>query len=97
MKPDSFLSLNIESQSSRQLAIKVIAELTMDFFPVDTLSIKTADILSRYYSSVTRIQEQIKAENEPETNSDPSQLEEEPSGPSYKRHKIFDPVRRKNI
>ena len=68
----------------------------MDFFPVDSLSIKTTDILSRYYSSVSKLQDQIVAEN-PETDSDPSHLGDEPVGPTYRRHKIFDPIRHRNI
>ena len=55
---------------------------------MDSLNIKTADILSRYYSSVTRLQEQIKAEYEPETNSDPSKAGDEPTGPTYIREAI---------
>ena len=74
-----------------------MGSLAMDFFPVDSLSIKTADILSRYYSSVSRLQEHIEAEHEPETNSDLSQLGDKPSGTTFRRHKIFDPVRKKNI
>ena len=67
----------------------------MDFFPVDSLSIKTADILSRYYSSVSRLQEHIEAEHVPETNSETTAAG--PTGPTFKRHKIFDPIRNKNI
>ena len=40
--------------------------------------------------------DQIVAEN-PEINSAPSQQGDEPTGPTYKRHKIFDPIRNKNI
>ena len=86
----------LASSDIRQSTVRTIPGLRMDFFPVDSLSIKTADILSRYYSSVSRLQDQIAAEN-PETNSDPSQLGDGPSGPTYKRHKIFDPIRHKNI
>ena len=69
----------------------------MDFFPVDSLSIKTADILSRYYSSVSKLQDHIVAEHQPETKSDSSQLGAGASGQTLKRHKIFDPVRKINI
>ena len=52
------------------------------------------------YSSVSvsksKLQDQIVAEN-PEINSAPSQQGDEPTGPTYKRHKIFDPIRNKNI
>ena len=70
----------------------------MDFFTVDSMSMKTADILSRYYTNLNKYQEELARQNEPEIDPDPLVLEDGKSfKPTYKRHKIFDPVKRKNI
>ena len=70
----------------------------MDFFTVDSMSMKTADILSRYYTNLNKYQEELARQNEPEIDPDPLVLEDGKSfKPTYKRHKIFDPVKKKNI
>ena len=70
----------------------------MDFFTVDSMSIKTADILSGYYSILNKRKEELEARTQQELNPEPVDLEDgKASKPTYKRHKIFDPVKRKNI
>ena len=70
----------------------------MDFFTVDSLSMKTSDILSHYYNNLNKYQEELEKQNDPQHFTDPTDMQENKSfKPTYKRHKIFDPVKKKNI
>lgn len=73
----------------------------MDFdsiFTVGSMNLKTADILSGYYNILNKRREELEAKNQPEINPEPQDLDDGNSfKPTYIRHKIFDPVKKKNI
>ena len=62
------------------------------------MNLKTADILSGYYNILNKRREELEANNQPEINPEPQDLDDGKSfKPTYIRHKIFDPVKKKNI
>ena len=62
------------------------------------MNLKTADILSGYYNILNKRREELEAKNQPEINPEPQDLDDGKSfKPTYIRHKIFDPVNKKNI
>ena len=77
------------------------SQVKMNFdsiFTVDSMNLKTADILSGYYNILNKRREELEAKNQPEINPEPQDLDDgKYFKPTYIRHKIFDPVKKKNI